>query len=112
MMARKWERGSKIVWSNEQIERWHLVQSSYLGDTDTVTHDIEMDLRRTHALHEMLQLLHSFLGDEITLKQFNTVFQQHTHKKWNDFHIRGMSGGLFLNKLVKYIPNEETFAHL
>jgi hypothetical protein len=101
-----------MVWSNEQIERWCLAQSSYLGDMNTVIHDAEVDLRRTHAQHEMLQLLHTFLDDEITLKQFNTVFQQHTHKKWNDFHVRGMSGGLFLNRLVKYIPNEETFAHL
>src|SRR5260370_13851930 len=61
---------------------------------------------------EMKQLLHAFLDGTIPLKQFNTVFQQKTHKAWNAFHLQGMSGGLFLNKLVKYVPNEDTFGHL
>jgi len=60
----------------------------------------------------MIQCLNSFLDGAFTLKEFNTVFQQKTHHAWSDFHLQGMSGGLFFNKLVKYIPNEETFAHL
>jgi hypothetical protein len=60
----------------------------------------------------MTQCLNSFLDGAFTLKDFNTVFQQKTHNAWSDFHLQGMSGGLFFNKLVKYIPNEETFAHL
>jgi len=101
-----------MMWSNEYIAQWRLVQRTYLGDTNVVAHDTEVDLRRTQAQHEMLQLLHSFLDGAITLRKLNAVFQQSTHTRWNDFHVRGMSGGLFLNKLVKYIPNEETFAHL
>src|SRR5258708_4719546 len=30
---------------------------------------------------------------------------------WNLFGLRGASGGLFLNKLVKYIPQNEQLAH-
>ena len=92
------------MWSNEYIAQWRLVQRTYLGDTNVVAHDTEVDLRRTQAQHEMLQLLQSFLDGANTLRELNAVFQQSTHTRWNDFHIRGMSGGLFFNKLVKYIP--------
>ena len=41
-----------------------------------------------------------------------TAFQQKTHDALNIFHLIGISGGLFLNKLIKYVQSEDTFAHL
>jgi hypothetical protein len=101
-----------MAWSHEQIEQWHRLHRAYLDDTGLVKRNKDMDQRRLGEQHEMMQWLHAFLDGTITLKQFNTVFQQKTHKAWNAFHLQGMSGGLFLNKLVKYVPNEDTFAHL
>ncbi len=100
-----------MVWSNEQIEQWHLIQKAYLEDALSVTQNKHLDIQRVQAQQEMLQLLGSFLEGSVTLKEFNTVFQQKTHALWNAFSLRGMSGGLFLNKLVKHIPNEESLAH-
>ncbi len=60
----------------------------------------------------MLQVLNSFLEGAMSLKGFNATFQQQTHRGWNVFHVRGMSGGLFFNKLVKHVPSDDTFAHL
>jgi len=101
-----------MVWSHKQIKQWQLTQRAYEQDTATVLHDTDIDRQRSLVQQEMTQALHSFLEGTSTLKAFNTVFQQKTHEAWNVFHLRGMSGGLFLNKLVKYVPNEETFAHL
>src|SRR6266852_2517320 len=101
-----------IMWSNEQVEQWRLRRKSYLEDIATVTHDKDIDQRRPRAQREMIHLLNSFLDGSITLKEFNVVFQRKTHSEWRDFHAGGMSGGMFLNKLVKYTPNEGTFAQL
>ena len=64
------------------------------------------------AEEDILQVLNSFLDGCIGLKVFNATFQQRTHRSWNVFYLRGMSGGLFFNQLVQRVPNDETFAHL
>src|SRR5258708_17492934 len=48
----------------------------------------------------------------MTLKEFNTTFQQRTQGAWNVFRMRGTSGGMYLNKLVKYINDEMLASHL
>jgi hypothetical protein len=96
-----------MVWSNEQIEHWSFIQRAYRADTAWVRTHKDIDQRRQQVQQEMLQLLNAFLEGRIPVKAFNAVFQQKTHHEWNVFGLRGMSGGLFLNKLVKHIPNEE-----
>jgi hypothetical protein len=101
-----------MAWSNEQIELWRLRYKWYFEDKTAVTSGKEIDQRRTHAQQEMIELLSSFLDGDFSLREFNRVFQLKTRAAWSVFHVGGMSGGMFLNKLVKYTPNEATFAHL
>ncbi len=101
-----------MIWSEGQVENWKRLQSAYTSDSSQVISDKELCERRSHAQREMVQCLNDFLDGAFTLREFNTIFQQKTHNAWSDFHLQGMSGGLFLNKLVKYVPSEETFAHL
>lgn len=98
--------------SNEQMNQWRLQRTAYLQDTVAIARDRDIDQRRSHAQQEMTHFLRSFLDGEIALKAFNTVFQQKTHTAWKVFHLQGMSGGLFLNKLVKHVPNDDTFGQL
>jgi hypothetical protein len=100
-----------MVWSYTQVEQWHLVQRVYLEDAEIVKRDQEIDLKRSQAQQEMMQLLSSFLEGTVEIHKFNTIFQHKTHNEWGVFGLRGMSGGLFLNKLVKHIPNEESLAN-
>ncbi len=108
----KVERDSYKVWSSEQITWWRSRQKAYLADRTAVEHDQAIDLQRTQVQQEILQVLNSFLDGAVSLKAFNATFQQQTHRGWSVFHVRGMSGGLFFNKLVKHVPCDETFAHL
>ncbi len=101
-----------IEWSNEQVKHWRQLHQAYTEDTESVKQHKDVDLRRLDVQHNLVDLLHSFLEGAITLKAFNTAFQQKTRDAWNVFHLRGMSGGLFLNKLVKLVPSEDTFGHL
>jgi hypothetical protein len=99
-----------MEWSNKQLEQWHFLLSQYRSDSSAVRHSHDIDEQRMHVLPEMTQLLGAFLGAKITVKEFNTTFQQRTHDAWDIFGLKGLSGGMFFNKLVKYIPDEEVLA--
>src|SRR5947209_12035591 len=100
------------AWLNHLIVWWGHAYRSYTNDAEAVQRDKEIDQRRFHAQREMTGLLHSFLDGKIAIEEFNRVFQQKTHNSWSVFHLQGMSGGLFLNKLVKHVLGEDTFGHL
>jgi hypothetical protein len=103
-------KGSIFVWSNEQIKQWHLRWRTYQTDTSSVMLHKNIDQQRLAVQQDMVQLLQSFLDGAITVKVFNTLFQQKTHGAQNAFNLRGMSGGMFFNKLVKYIHDDEMLA--
>ncbi len=101
-----------MMWTNEQIAQWQGIHQQYRAETSSIEHHKLVSQQKLHAQQEMLQVLNTFLDSTISLREFNTIFQHKTRKTWSVFHLKGMSGGLFLNKLVKYVPNEDTFAHL
>src|SRR2546430_675754 len=100
-----------MVWSHEQIEQWHRRWEAYLVDAPAVMFYGNIDQQRRAVQQDMIHLLHAFLDGTITVKAFNSAFQQKTHLSENAFNLRGMSGGMFFNKLVKYIPDEALLAH-
>jgi len=96
-----------MMWSDVQIEQWHTRQQAFLADATAVAQYREIDQQRLQVQQEMVHLLHTFLEGGISAKEFNAVFQQKTHGEWNVFELRGLSGGMFLNKLVKYVSDEQ-----
>ncbi len=98
--------------SPDLIGQWRVTQQAYLADTPTVIAYQALDQRRLHMQQEMTQVLDAFLKRAITLKEFNATFQQQTQGTRNVFRMRGTSGGMFLNKLVKYLDDETFTAHL
>src|SRR6266576_7074985 len=101
-----------MLQSANLIEQWRITQQEYLADTPTVMAHQALDQRRLHVQQEMTQLLDAFLNRTITLKEFNATFQQKTQGAWNVFRMRGTSGGMYLNKLVKYIDDDILTSHL
>src|SRR4051794_28174721 len=111
-MSEKVVRGKPMIWSNEQIEHWRLIQQAYEADTPSLTTDSVLDKQRQHVQQEMLNLLNAFLERGLSVQEFNTIFQKKINGAWNVFHLKGMSGGMFLNKLMKYIPDQDHFTQL
>src|SRR5258708_12022979 len=105
-------KGGSMPRLPDLIEQWRVTQQEYLADTPTVLAHQALDQRRLQARQEMAQLLEAFLNRAITLKEFNTTFQQRTQGAWNVFRMRGTSGGMYLNKLVKYINDKILSSHL
>ena len=106
------EKGGNMLQSANLMEQWRVTQQEYLADTPTVMAHQALDQRRLQAQQGMTQLLEAFLKRAITLKEFNTTFQQKTQGAWNVFLMRGTSGGMFLNKLVKYVDDDMLASHL
>ena len=98
--------------SLDLIGQWYVTQQAYLADTPTVMAHQALDQRRLYMQQELRQLLDAFLKRAITLKEFNATFQQQTQGARNVFRMRGTSGGLFLNRLVKYLDDETFTAQL
>jgi hypothetical protein len=101
-----------MLQSPDLIEQWRITQQEYLADRPMVMAHQALDQRRLHVQQEMMQLLVAFLNRSITLKEFNAMFQQKTQGAWNVFRMRGTSGGMYLNKLVKYIDDDTLTSHL
>ena len=94
------------------VGQWRVTQQEYLTDSAVVTAHRAIDERRLQVQQEMTALLGAFLNRAITLKEFNATFQQKTQGAWNVFRMRGTSGGMYLNKLVKYIEDDTFTSHL
>src|SRR6266576_4054812 len=101
-----------MLQSANLIEQWRITQQEYLADTPTVMAHQALDQRRLHVQQEKTRLLDAFLNRTMTLKEINATFQQKTQGAWNVFRMRGTSGGMFLNKLVKYIDDDTFASHL
>ena len=106
------EKGGSMLGSPDLIERWRITQQEYLTDTPAAMAHQALDQRRLEVQQEMMQLLVAFLNRTISLKEFNAMFQQKTQGAWNVFRMRGTSGGMYLNKLVKYIDDDTLTSHL
>jgi hypothetical protein len=96
-----------MTWTDEQIDQWCLALRTYREDSVAKANALELQALRDRARQEMLLSLTYFLESQSTLQDLNAIFQQQTHYGWNVFGIRGMSGGMFFNKLIKYIPHTE-----
>ncbi len=101
-----------MLQSANLIEQWRVIQQEYLADAPRVTMHQAIDERRLQVQQEMTEILGAFLNRSITLKEFNAMFQQKTQGAWNVFRMRGTSGGMYLNKLVKYIDDDTFTSHL
>jgi hypothetical protein len=58
----------------------------------------------------VLDLLARYLQGNVDTEQFRAIFDKKTRKEWDNFGLKGMNGGMFLNQLVKYVPDQEAIS--
>ncbi len=96
-----------MTWTDEQMDQWRLALRAYQEDKAAKAEMADLRISRHRVRQEIFQHLASFLEGQSTLQEFNILFQQQAHYDWNIFGVRGLSGGVFLNKLIKHIPHHE-----
>lgn len=92
------------------LGRWQqLVKDSYADSPSWTQYQRENEQRKT-ICKEMGDLLSSFLRGEVETDALRETFDRKTRKEWDAFGFKGMSGAMFLNKLVKHVPNADSLS--
>lgn len=93
-----------------QIEQWQMLQNSRQDDEKHLSRYRRHDEKRHVSQREMLTLLQRFLNQEIDIAALRTTFDKRTRTDWDQFGFKGLSGAMFLNTLVKHIPDTNEVA--
>jgi len=96
--------------SDNQIEHWRQLREESLTDTQWVAYCDVLDKQRTSDQQEMVTLLQSYLAGKITTGELRATFERRTRNQWDTFGLKGLSGAMFLNTLVRHIPGEQALA--
>ncbi len=91
-----------------QIDQWRLLWDEANENEDWLARHQKRDARRIEVRRELLNLLSQFLSKEVTVEEMKNTFDRRTRTDWAVFGLKGTSGAMFLNKMVKHIPNSET----
>lgn len=92
---------------DSQVEKFRSLYEKFQADTQQVEIYRQLDQRRLIAKEEMLTFLDSYLTGQVSTKQLKDTFDRKTRTEWNCFGFKGMSGAMFLNKLVNHISDGE-----
>ncbi|MDQ6926238.1 MAG: hypothetical protein M3154_08375, partial [Candidatus Eremiobacteraeota bacterium] len=95
-------RGAGAPLTALQLESWRLLRDEWAADSAAQTEWRDWDAGRTRAQPQAAALAHAFLAGEIDAPALRAAFDQHTRKGWDTFGLRGVSGAMFLNRLVKH----------
>lgn len=90
-----------------QVESWRLLWDELAHDAWSLSEFRGWDDRRRRAQPEMLELLRRFIAGAIDVEEFRATFDARTRTDWDLFGLRGASGAMFLNKLVKYVADTD-----
>ena len=91
--------------SDSQIEKFRSFYEKFQADLQQVEFYKQLDQRRLVAKEEMVVFLDSYLTGQNSTKQLKDTFDRKTRTEWNCFGFKGMSGAMFLNKLVNHISD-------
>jgi hypothetical protein len=85
-------------------QEWIELRDGMFSDVDFVKFNQKRDEERLKVQAAILQLLDKFQNDSIDLEEFRSTFDVKTRTEWDVFGLKGTSGAMFLNILVKHIP--------
>ena len=93
-----------------QTESWRLLREEWAADPDAQSEYASWERRRTRIRPLMVRWLDRFLAGGIGLEQFRATFDRRTRTDWDAFALKGASGAMFLNTLVKHAEHPVTLA--
>lgn len=88
------------------VERWRLLREEAESNAQWVDQNQQLDARRLLVQRDILELVRRYLAGEVDTEQFRETFDQKTRHEWDAFGFKGMSGAMFLNMLVKHVPDQ------
>lgn len=99
-----------IQLTDAQKQRWHFLHQQYLADTQAVAKYTILDQKRLTAQQDLVGVLIQFFQGNADVETFREMFDQKSHSVRDTFGIE-FSGGMFINKLVKNVPEQSILTH-
>lgn len=93
-----------------QIKRWNLIYDLMSRDETWMSQHVTIDEMRVEIRQEIEGLIRRYLIGEIDTETFRSTLDSRTRSEWSLFGIKGLSGAMFLNKLVKHVIDREELA--
>jgi hypothetical protein len=93
-----------------QLESWRLLWEELVRDPESRAELRAWIERRSRVRPELLELLERFLTGAVDVEQLRATFDRRTRTDWDAFGLKGMSGAMFLNMLVKYVTDPRALA--
>jgi hypothetical protein len=85
-----------------QTASWRLLRDEWAADPAALAASEEWTRNRSRVRPEMLAWLERFLAGRVGLEGFRSTFDRRTRTDWDAFALKGASGAMFLNALVKH----------
>ena len=92
------------------LDHWRSILAQAQNDSEWAAFHRERDQRRLTVRTQLLELLQQFLSGKCSLEEFRATFDVKTRGNWGVFGLKGASGAMFLNMLVKHLPDQEGLA--
>jgi len=93
-----------------QTTSWRMLREEWAADSAAVAECEEWERERTRVRPQLVALLQRFLDGGIGLEQFRSTFDRRTRTDWDAFALKGASGAMFLNALVKHTKHRVVLA--
>jgi hypothetical protein len=87
-----------------------MLREEWAADSAAVAECEEWERERSRVRPQMAAFLQRFLGGGIGLEQFRSTFDRRTRTDWDAFALKGASGAMFLNVLVKHTEHRVVLA--
>lgn len=93
-----------------QTASWRMLREEWAADSAAVAECETWVHDRARVRPQMVALLQRFLRGAIGLEQFRSTFDRRTRTDWDAFALKGASGAMFLNALVKHTEHRVLLA--
>lgn len=94
--------------ADQQIEKWQNLLEEERADQEWQKDHERVNAKRHITQQEITKFLQRFSSGEIDLEEFRSTYDKKTKTQWVGFGLKGMSGAMFLNMLVKYVPDSQS----
>ena len=88
-----------------ETESWRMLRAEWQADPESAADYESWETRRTRARPEIVELLRQFIEGVIGVEELRRTLDRRTRTEWDAFGLRGSSGAMFLNQLVKHTSN-------
>src|SRR5690349_7980990 len=93
-----------------QTASWRLLREEWVADSAATAESEQWERDRARVRPKMVALLRRFLTGAVGLEQFRSTFDRRTRTDWDVFALKGASGAMFLNALVKHAEHPVVLA--